>query len=806
MIDPRRPDYADTPVADARPTYEYRPRDPRAAPAVSIITPYFNPEPLFEETARSVLGQSLQQWEWLIVNDGSTDASARARLDAWRERDPRIRVLDHPENRGLPAARNTGIRAARSEYVLLLDDDDLLEPTAAETLFWLLESHPEFTFAGCWSVGFGAQEYLWARGFDEGAAFLEENLVPCIALIRKQHCEQVGGFDETLRDGFEDWDFWLRSAAAGAWGRTVPQYLTWYRRRADHGDRWENLGSDEARAAFRERLRTAYPRLFQGAFPRVEPRPPVPFAAVRQDLPCANGLAKSKPRLLMLVPWLTMGGSDKFNLDVVEQLSGRGWEVTLATTLAGDNVWLPEFARFTSDIFILPDFLKLADQPAFLRYLIQSRQPDVVLLTHSEAGYLWLPYLRCCCPEPLYLDYNHIEDESWNNGGYPRHGAGLQPWLDRNLVSSRHLKEWMAARGAVPERIDVVYTSIDPARWKPDPPTRQRVRAEFQLADNLPVLLYAVRLDPQKQPMVFARVMAALAQRDVAFCALVAGDGPDRPRLEAYLQEHALGQRVRLLGQCSIDRIRELMAAGDVLFLPSRWEGIALSVYEAMASGTVVVGAAVGGQEELVTPECGILLPRGEPDAEVRAYTEALAALLADPDRRATLARRGRERILARFTLDAMGTALLAAFERARDARSTCEFPRLSSPAAHELASQATEHLRVAALAHWLYAGAPSDRPVADAESSAAQLTEQRDHWAKVAKEAEDQLEELRGWVAELEKGKAWLEEQREILLRDRQNLTAGRAQTQQAVEQWKRQFMFRVLRRAGLLRDLTLE
>ena len=200
MIDPGAPDFDHTPAARERPRFDYAPADD-APPAVSIVTPLFNPGPELEETAESVFRQSFQQWEWIIVDDGSTNPVSRARIEAQQARDPRVRVLRHPENRGLSAARNTAVSAARAAYVQQLDGDDLLEPTAVEKSLWCLESRPEFAFAKGYCVGFGAAHYLWRRGFHEGDAFLRENLVEPAAMIRRDVYLAIGGHDERIRDG-----------------------------------------------------------------------------------------------------------------------------------------------------------------------------------------------------------------------------------------------------------------------------------------------------------------------------------------------------------------------------------------------------------------------------------------------------------------------------------------------------------------------------------------------------------------------------------------------------------------------------
>ena len=157
MINPANPDFTNTPVSEQRPAFAYEPAERSTLPGVTIITPFYNTGPIFHETAQAVLRQSLQQWEWIIINDGSTDPDACALLDHYRHCDPRILIIDHEQNQGLSAARNSGFRAARTPYVVQLDSDDLLEPTAVEKWAWFLESYPEFAFVKGYGVGFGAR-------------------------------------------------------------------------------------------------------------------------------------------------------------------------------------------------------------------------------------------------------------------------------------------------------------------------------------------------------------------------------------------------------------------------------------------------------------------------------------------------------------------------------------------------------------------------------------------------------------------------------------------------------------------------
>jgi GT2 family glycosyltransferase len=447
MIDPNNPDFANPPGSRRTVGFEYSPEDFTAPPAVTIATPFYNTGAIFEETARTVMGQSFQQWEWLIVNDGSADPESLAILDAYRHRDVRIRVIDHASNRGLSAARNTGFHQAGSNYIVMLDSDDLLEPTAIEKWFWHLQSYPEYSFVHGYSVGFGALKYLWQRGFSSGSMSLDENQIDHTSMVRCDVHQAVGGFDESITGGLEDWEFWLRCANSQYWGNTIPEYLNWYRRRPTQGDRWSNW-SEQGLKPFRDKLRQRYPALWKGGFPKIRLRWHMPNDIVPDTLPATNCLRKQKRRLLMIVPQLTMGGADKFNLDLVRMLSAHGWELTVAVTLKSDYCWLPEFGRYTSDIFVLHNIIRPIDHPRFLKYLIGSRRPDLVLISNSELGYRLLPYLRASCPEVSFTDFGHAEHEDWNNGGYPRLAVDYQALLDLNITASEHLKQWMGKQGA----------------------------------------------------------------------------------------------------------------------------------------------------------------------------------------------------------------------------------------------------------------------------------------------------------------------------------------------------------------------
>jgi|AGTN01.2.fsa_nt_gi Glycosyltransferases involved in cell wall biogenesis len=186
-------------------------------PLTSVIIPAYNCADFVGGAIRSALGQTYGNVEVIVVDDGSTDATA----DAVKNFGPRVRYV-RQENRGLAGARNTGIRESRGRYVAILDADDTWLPEKLERQVALLE---KASFAGLAVCGF-AQVSVTGEVIGEFAVAPcpdRESLVRSLtrqnvifgggstALIRGECFEKVGLFDESLRSS-EDWDMWFRIA------------------------------------------------------------------------------------------------------------------------------------------------------------------------------------------------------------------------------------------------------------------------------------------------------------------------------------------------------------------------------------------------------------------------------------------------------------------------------------------------------------------------------------------------------------------------------------------------------------------
>lgn len=197
-------------------------------PKVSIVTPYYNSGAYFEQTYRCLINQTMEEYEWIIVNDGSTRTEDVAALERLADSDSRIKVF-HQENGGQSKAKNTGIARAQTDIIVFIDADDLVEPFYLEILYRALEEHPKASWSYTDVVGFAAQEYVWCKTFSAGRMTFNNFLVNAAA-FRKEAIERVGGFPEVAKYYDEDWALYLKLLSQKMHPVHIPVIGFWYRK------------------------------------------------------------------------------------------------------------------------------------------------------------------------------------------------------------------------------------------------------------------------------------------------------------------------------------------------------------------------------------------------------------------------------------------------------------------------------------------------------------------------------------------------------------------------------------------------
>lgn len=176
----------------------------------AVITSY-NQGSMILEAVQSVCNQTLLPERIIIVDDGSTDKYSLDVLNSIKNNpDLLVPVTIHfQENAGVSAARNHGIRKTQSPMVLVLDGDDKLEAGYIENVSKLLCDNSAMVAASSWIRTFGVLDAIVCPMGGDIVSFLSRNCCPATHILRRKFYEQCGGYDESMRSGFEDWDFFL---------------------------------------------------------------------------------------------------------------------------------------------------------------------------------------------------------------------------------------------------------------------------------------------------------------------------------------------------------------------------------------------------------------------------------------------------------------------------------------------------------------------------------------------------------------------------------------------------------------------
>jgi len=213
-------------------------------PLVSVIIPCYNGEEFIREAIESVISQTYQKWELIVIDDGSTDNSKEI-VDKYRT-GQRIKCIQHDTNKGIAKASNTGIKLARGDYLAFLDQDDVWLPNKLEVQVNCLKNQQEDIGMICTGMVFTDEKLKPQRIFkgfrDDDQKELVKNIYlqptnsASVMMVKKRCFSQLGFFNESLH-GWADFEMWMRIAS---------QYKIKYIREAVvkkrmHTENWQNL-------------------------------------------------------------------------------------------------------------------------------------------------------------------------------------------------------------------------------------------------------------------------------------------------------------------------------------------------------------------------------------------------------------------------------------------------------------------------------------------------------------------------------------------------------------------------------------
>ena len=208
--------------------WEFRPAASKV-PLVSVVIPCYDQAKFLPEAVASVVGQTFQDWEILIVNDGSPDDTEKVAGELIARHPERAIRLLQKRNEGLAQARNDGIAAAAGAFILPLDADDRLAPAMLEKTVALLQARPEISIAYTDIVHFGKVDQIIQAAEFDFRKICQNNQLNYCSLLRREAWEAAGGYNPNMVWGYEDWDFWISCGEARLKAARIPEALLHYR-------------------------------------------------------------------------------------------------------------------------------------------------------------------------------------------------------------------------------------------------------------------------------------------------------------------------------------------------------------------------------------------------------------------------------------------------------------------------------------------------------------------------------------------------------------------------------------------------
>lgn len=640
-------------------------------PLISVIVPFYNSEKFIEQTIKSILNQTFPSYEILIIDDGSTNKMALEKLEQIKELDKRIKVF-HKQNEGLATTRDYGASKSdeHARYLMFIDDDDLIEPTFLECGFWTLETNKDAAWAYSDSLGFGSIEYTWNKYFSSEKMKKENDLVSA-ALVRKTDFFLVNGYNLKEKAVNEDWNFWLKLLSKEKFPVHISFYGEWYRRKEngelqrsrENKERSLEIINNTAKGVTKEIKAKQYPyynynyELIEDNLKNIE----IPKRINKKDT----------INILFIIPWMVTGGADLFNLSLVKGLNKERYEITIISTEPNENVLRQEFENNENvRVYDLTSFLDKRYWVAFVNYIIQKENINLIFNSNSKTGYSMLPYIKSMYPEIPILDYVHMEEWYNRNGGYSRYSSMYNSIIDKTMVCNGNSKKILEEHfKRNPDEVQTVYIGVDEEKFNPDRYNKEELEKKYLGGTtNKKIVSFICRISEQKRPLLFLEIIKKLKEKRQDFNVLVVGDGNLLGKMKEKAKKMNLLEDIIFLGE--IKNTGEIYKISNVTVNCSLKEGLALTSYESLSMNVPIVSSDVGGQKELISKDVGeiVKLMQNEEDVylekyspeEINSYVKAINKVL---DNLETYKSNCRKRICENFTISKMIEKMDSIFE-----------------------------------------------------------------------------------------------------------------------------------------------
>ena len=335
----------------------------------------------------------------------------------------------------------------------------------------------------------------------------------------------------------------------------------------------------------------------------------------RLDKLVINKINNGKKNILLFIPWMVVGGADKFNLDFIRLINKNKYNVTIISDLPTDYIWRQKFEEYAT-IFDISTFIDRRNWPTFLEYIIESRKIDLLLVSNSITGYNLIPYIKLKYPTLPIMDYIHTVEMYNRYGGYGRDSNMLNSLIDKTLFCCKDAEKSYSKIFKDNKKKEVVYIGLDSDKFKPVK-NREDILKKYNL-DNSINIGYICRIHEQKRPLLLVEIAKKEIEINKNVKFIIGGTGPLLKSLKKKVKEYNLKDNFVFLG--NVEDTIEFYSMCDLTINCSIKEGLALTVYESLSMGVPIVSADVGGHKEIIDNTCGVIVPLLQNEEDIKNY------------------------------------------------------------------------------------------------------------------------------------------------------------------------------------------
>ncbi len=364
-------------------------------------------------------------------------------------------------------------------------------------------------------------------------------------------------------------------------------------------------------------------------------------------------------RVLHVIDSLDLGGAQAVLVNLIRHGDPSRFEFE-AATLHGQGVYWEKLRELGVPVHSLSFAAYVPLYVPKLAWLCLTRRYDIVHAHLIGANVIAKP-LAALCGVHVRINHDHCNDKLTDTRRWVPAADKLTNRLSSHVIAvSRSTRDYAVNEEKVPaSRVSTIYNGIDLDIYQPRPEKRAAARAALDLPPEAFVVAGIGRLVPQKNFSLFLDVAAAVLARHPRAFFVIAGTGHEEAQLREKARRLGIESRLRFLGY--VAAMPQVYPAVDMLLLTSLYEGLPITILEAMASGTVIVSSRLDGVEEVMVDGVDSALV---PSGDTAAFTARVCQLIEQPSLAARYVQAALEKVRAHYSAQSMARAVESVYSQ----------------------------------------------------------------------------------------------------------------------------------------------